>query len=449
MAQKTNVSGLSYANNFYIKGLNQPNWQETLLMRDLGMNKVSELIMKMNNGKSEGIYGFKTNVSSIGSTSISNTVSGVSVLSGGNLVVTLTNPENRIRKGDTVKDGNLVGGLVVDFTSTTITIEPQSTTSWNPSVHFTNGMNVADMGNVSANGRTTGITSLSVTPDTDFALLRKTRDTDEIDLLDKTKTFVKYYGKEWYTSHIEWLLQRYNRLFEYQVIFDERLENVASSRGEYNMTGGVRWTAQKNGGLYRPMLNDWTQSDLDDFLTEFIAKNAQPVKNIKVYCGRQALKSLQVILRPFVLTAGDRNVVGGSAVVGSDIYDYAIAGLRVRFEHYPLFDNPLFAGQVSSITGKSLMSSTIMIIDAAMCESANGKGMVAPIQQFHHAGLSNGRPVTFKRQRGMMDEEGDSATSESNFGESATDIDVSTYNIESVRGIYVNPDNVAWGQLVN
>ncbi len=451
MGQKTPVSGLTLATNLYQRGLAMPEWQNYIIETDFGFNKIQHLRKIMNQGKSEEVWDLKVNVPFIGSTSISNKVSGTSTISGTNLVVTLTQSDTRFRKDDQVMDNNFVKGRVVSFTDTTLTLEPISVTSWNASTHFTNGMNIADLGNVSANGRTAGLTSLTVTPDSDYAVLRKTRDSYDQDMLDRIKSFVTVTknGKYWYAAQQPYMLKRLARVIEYTAVFDDRILNKASSSGALNTTGGIRWSAVNNGGTYMPLANEITRADLNEFMLQFMQNFPDAQKKIILYCGRRALFAVQEFLKDNVVTAGTNNVFGGAKVQGYDLYMYKIAGLEVALEYYPLFDDPLFANNISTITGAPRMSSTIMALDITPADSTDGT--VAPaIKQYSFGGFGN--KMAYKYIPGMLDSgfgDKEIMVGGSDFSMAVTDLDISAWHAETVGGQYVIPQKAGWIELMS
>lgn len=449
MAQKTVVSGLSLYNNLLVRGLNAPEWQKTIIASDFGFNKIQTLTNIMNKNQSEGISDFKVNVPYVGSTSIANTVNGASVIAGTNLVVTFTQPDNRFRVNDQVMDSNYVKGRVISTTANSITIEPVSVAAWNAATNFTNGMNVSDLGDVSGLGTTTGKTSLTVAPDTDFAVLRKTRDSYDQNIRDRVKTYVQYdpSGKYWWSSQQEFLLKRFARSQELAIVFDDRVENSVS---DFNTTGGIRWSAVNNGGTYMPLSSEITEADLQNFMEQFLNNFAAAQKKVIFYCGRRALMTMQNFLKANVITAGTNNVFGGASVKGYDLYMYKIAGLEVTLEYYPLFDDPLFSNQISSITGAPKMSSTIMAVDVTPADSGNGMGSVPVIKQYYHEGV--GSEVLYKYIPGMIGSGYDSKTiamGGADFSLAANDLDACSWQMESVNGVYVIPQKVGWIELTN
>ena len=445
---QSSTSGLNLRDSLIANSLTRPEVQEYVISRDFGYNKIQMMINKINSGSpSTPKYDTKVWVPYITSTGISIVTQSNATLSGTTLTVTLPYADTRWRVKDLVSDLNGIFGRIIAVTPTTLSLETASSTvTFAAGTHFVAGA-ITNHGDVSGTGTSTGKTPLSVVPLQDYAVLEKIRDTDEERPIDGIKTEIKFKGKYWYNSKQEFLLQRWSRIKEMRYVFSEREYQLTSSiENNFNRTGGIRWTAKYNGGTYYPVSSTaYTQADVNDFITTFGAKTADTNSNIVFYCGRQALADMQSWLGAYVVTAGTNNTVGGSSVTGIDIYKYAYAGYTIRFEQYPLFnDRTLWGSQLSSLTGKPKQESMIMALNLAPASSITGETVPA-IQRFHHARMPE---VAFRFVGGMnlIDASGN-VNNAADYVMAQSDIDMASWQIESMDGIYCIPERIGWMEM--
>lgn len=452
-------SGLSLQDNLLLNSMTLETWQETIIQADYGYNNLQTMIKNVNKKASIPCKNIKEFIPEFGKIGISGIVNGASTLSGANLVVTLQTPDTRYRVKDIVGDRNLIKGRIIQvISSTQLLLEPHTTTTWNTATHFTSGMSVTNFGDASGNAASTGKTSLSYSPDFDFALLGKKRETYIEDLMDRRNTKVMYGndGKSWYTAQQQIVLKNYSRWEEMNIVFSDRVEKATSSvEGAYNTTGGIRWTAKNNGGIYYPISSNLTESILQNFIYDLGNQTAGGGKKKWIfYVGRDALAKFQNFMTPVLINSGDRNTFGGMQVDGYDLQYYSWGGVTIGFQLYDMFNDPAtWTATTSSVTGHNFMASTIMAIDWSDAPSENGGASIPCIQQFHYAPL--GAEVIFRYIPGMtgsntgtVSSMGGNIIGGQNFEIATNDLDVCSWQLERFNGYYVIPQKVGWLELV-
>ena len=447
------VSGLTLANNLYLKNLDRPDVQEAIINTGFNYNKVQVITNKISGGAAPiKTPNLNVKVPILAKQGISNLLTANAAQSGLNLVITFPGTENRYRLKDLVRDSAGTYGKVIAVAGNTVTIEPAGVGAvLTAGTHFKSGYYVVNAGNVSGNGTTTGLSSLSVTPEYDYALLMKIRDTNSMNLQDAIKTEIiwKGNGKYWFHSQQMLMMNRFARTREYNYVYSDREENVPSAlEGAYNRTGGIRWTAKNNGGTYMPLNATITEQDLKDFITAFGKKTGDAHSNILLLCGRDAMAAIQSFLSPYVYQAGTQNLFGGADLKGFDIQTYSFNGGTLNITHYPMFDDSsLGADYLSTINGISYTSQQIMALNLTPAESANGMGMVPAIQRYVPESAPS-MSCKFIEGLGLWDSAWN-ANLGSDWAMAQSDVDASSWECWSLEGIFCIPERVGWIDLVS
>jgi hypothetical protein len=442
------VSNLSLRDNLIANSLDEREFAAMVYSSDFGYNKIQQLIDIMNPFGAVSVENPKFEVAKLGNLSIAQTIGIASTLTGTNLLVTFSQPNSNFRVKDIVYDSNLIGGRVAQVVSSTqIILEPYTNTTWTVGTQFTAGMTAKVGFDASGNLGSRGKTSLTFSPETTYNYTGISRDTTVQYRRDRIKTYVKWKGKNWYTSQQELMMTAFSKMLEFKYMFSERKAG-SGVEGDYNTTGGVRWNIINNGGKYFPISNNLTKASFDDILYQFSMTVANNSRKVVALMGKQAMFNIQTnITADPIKFAGDRNTFGGMNVMGWDVMKYGIGGMEIDFVNYPLFDDPTLFPELSTITGQPKMSSSILLIDTSPVEAVDGSGMVPPIQkryfgdkEFYHNFLP-----------GMIGPNGPDASSIKSGDAilSVSDIDGVEMEILCDDGLYIIPERMALIELAS
>jgi hypothetical protein len=451
------VSNLSLADNLVLKMLNDPERSDVVWGSDLGYNKIQQLTDLMNKkaGGSKRVYQQKFEMYKLGSLEITQAIGAAATTSGaasGNIIVTLAQPNNNFRERDIIADTNMVQGKIERVLSATQFELSPSTTTWNTSLHFTNGSYAKVLYDASPNRGSRGKSSLTVTPDSDFNYTGVSRESNHMYIADGIKTYPKYKGKYWYTSHQTMTLQRFAKNEEKRSLFSERRILNAGTPQETYTTGALRWNIINNGGTYLPLTGKITRDEWHDFLNSMMQKTTNNGRRIVALMGQQFMSDLQDLNRDAITYAGNQSTFGGLSVKGFDTRMYASAGMEVEFDRYPLFDDPEFFPEISNITGKRRWSTSCLLLDLTPIESADGTGeMVAPIQKRHFGSVE----TRMKYLPGMMslEEMNDDRAAEvmksGDFSLAVSDLDACQFELYRNSGWYIIPKKLGLIELID
>ncbi len=436
------ASPLLVGQSLFAKGLEMPNIMERVYDATLGYNVVSSFINDINGGKSVRTDNAKYQVGKMQNMGITALISS-NALSGTDIVVTLTQPTDLFRLDDVVSDKNNVSGRVIAKTSTSITLSPLYGVTFSTATHFVAGGFASFMFNLSNNSASKGTEVLNYTPDLDYNVTSITRRSGFISRRDMAQSWVKWSGKYWYFAQEPLTRMEFAREIERKFLYSERGYNVATPTGTVNTTGGIRWSARNQGGLYVPVSSPLVQSSFDDIIYDFAQKSAAGTRKIKAFMGRAALDSLQNINATYIQYPGSENTFG--ATVGIDSTKYAKMGIQIDFVHCQAFDDPGFMPDVSSITGRMKKSSTILLVDMTPTPSLDGAGSIAPIQKYHFGE----QEMIYKYIPGMIGANGMSSNAlPSDYNLAANDVDGFSFEMLTDDGLYCVGEKMAWIELV-
>lgn len=449
------VSPLSMSDNLINKMLTLPEYSSMVYATDFGYNKIQQIteIINRKAGGSQRVHQQKFEMYKMGNIGVAQTISGVSssgVTQTGNLIVTFTQANQNFRVRDIIGDSNLAKGKVERvINSTQVEISPVNVT-FSTSTHFTAGQVAKVLFDASPNRGSRGKTSLTYTPDTDYGYTGVTRDSDSMYIADGIKSKPMWKDKYWYTSQQTSMLRRFARQNEYKYYTSERAILNAGTKDETYLTGGLRWNIMYNGGTYLPLTGKITRDEFHDFINTMMLKSTTGKRRVVALMGQQFLSDLQDLNRDAITYSGNRNTFGGLDVVGFDTQMYAAAGMELEFSRFSLVDDPTIFPEISSITGKRRWSTSCLILDLGPIESADGSGMMAPIQKRHF-----GRYETrFKYLPGMMGfgeigDDGDPAVGKvGDYDLAVSDLDAIQWEVYENSGLYMVPEKCGLIELV-
>lgn len=125
------------------------------------------------------------------------------------------------------------------------------------------------------------------------------------------------------------------------------------------------------GGFAQGITGTVTETILKNVIRQYVANGGFTGEEIVVLCGSQYLGDIQESLAQYVITAGDKNVVGGTAVEGINIYNYGFEGLKLKFIKDPFLDNKQIWG-TDTTTGFSNRSRSAIWMNTDQCKTENG-----------------------------------------------------------------------------
>jgi hypothetical protein len=168
------------------------------------------------------------------------------------------------------------------------------------------------------------------------------------------------------------------------------------------------------GGLQVPISAPLTLTALRNTIRAYVANGGFTGDEIVVTCGSQYLGDAQEALEPYVLTAGDHNVVGGQEVKGLNIYMYGFEGLKLKFIKDPYLDNKQIFGVGADGFSKRSRSAIWMSTDRVQTE--NG-GTLPFVCDYYFGSKSD---VQRWEVQGSMDSKGNSVNVGSTSKKAAT-----------------------------
>jgi hypothetical protein len=438
-------STLNLQDNLVLNNLSEPDFIKGVLDTSFGFNSILQMVNKTG-GSPESRDSLKFNVTNIGNLAISSTVGSVAQ-SGLNLLVTLPTVDTRFRVKAIVRDNtSRVFGKIIAVNGAILTIEPQDV-ALVAANHFVAGSPISVMGTASGNGTTTGVVSLSQTADTDYGVIAKWRETQNIEIQDRQKSFIKYRGKQWFSTQQMFCLKRDAMAEEMKLVMQPRLLNQTSAvEGDYNQFGGIRWTSVNNTArsTYFPVTAEPTWNEIKQFLRNFKTKKAQmgqQVREVTAYCGSNIIKVVQENINLTTQYTGQNSAFGLNKDSGYNVWIVPIEGLMVRIEQYSLFDNRQLWNEPISVTGAPAMESTMMLVDWTGANTVNGEPNQPTIKPYS---FQNANVKTMRALKGMdvFNEFGDGNMAQS-------EIDTLSWQIINIKGYYVIPENVGWLELVS
>lgn len=450
-----NTNNLSIKDNLVLRGLNDPERSDIVYGTDFGYNKVSQLVDKTNKaaGGPKRVYDQKFYLHKIGNLGIAQTIASVTTSGAatGNMIVTFTQPNSNFRERDVIGDTNMIQGKVERILSSTqVEISPVSAT-FSASTHFTAGQVAKVLFDASPNRGSRGKTGLTVTPTDDYNYTGVSRETNHMYIADGIKSYPKFKGKYWFTSHQTMTMKRFGRQQEWKTMFSERAILNAGTPQEAYTSGGVRWQIMNNGGTYLPLTGKITRSEWHDFINTMMRKTTNNGRRVVALMGQQFLSDIQELNQDAITYSGTTNTFGGASVRGFDSNMYAWGGMQLQFDKYNLWDDPEMFPEISTITGKPRWSTSCLIMDLTPVESADGSGeMVSPIQKHYFGSV----PTRMKYMPGMMsleemnDEKAGEIMKSGDYSLAVSDLDACQFELYENVGWYIIPERFGLIELV-
>lgn len=377
------LSIMPLENSLVSKTLNARNPFDRVFNISGGYNTFTQLTNMMNNGGSKMINTEIYEKAVIGELNVITQIASNAV-SGSNLVITFSDPAYaNFRIDDVVMDSNRVKGHVISTTPGTVTIMPDIGNTFNSATMFIANMFIKTGWRNQSTRNSVGSSSLYNTPDVDYNYSMVMRDSNYLAQADMIDTYVKTKNGNWFTAQEMQMIDRFAKATEFRNAFSDRGQTQLGS-GVANSNGGLVWSIKNRGGSYISSSSAINQSTWTDMIRQATIKKAQSKSKLLFLHGKQALYDVQNFTSDFVKYSGINNTFGGKEVSGLDIQEWAIAGTQVDFLHMPIFDDPQFFPEISSITGKPKMSSAFFLLDLSPIPAAYDNGGPMPaIEKFH------------------------------------------------------------------
>lgn len=382
------ISNNTLANNIIVQGLGSPDKDEVVYEGTNGYNTMTYLFDKLTkaSGGSKQIQNFKWTNFTMGTIQVTSACTAAATLSGVNLIVTVADASN-FRVNDVVADNNMVMGIVVSTTATTITLAPTSV-AFVAATHFTSTMTAKVMGDASQKTASAGKSSLVYTPNSSDALITVVRAGNTQNGDDRVKTYPMKNGKAWYSSQDQFTLMDFGRTKEKLAAFSVQVENV--NGGNTNMTAGLRWSIYNKGGTATIGAGAWTELNVQNHISAMVEKKAGGRgRRYLVAAGNRWIANFQAnISKQYVLTAGTSSIFKElGATKGLNIWNYAFGGAELEIIPWAMLDDPyLWSGNNTTVPGMTggKWSNSAWFLD--MSDLPTIGGGTKPIVQQRHVG---------------------------------------------------------------
>lgn len=365
------LSTLNFQDNLVLNALNSPDKTQLVYDFSNGYNVLDQLMSIMNKKKATRVTGMNGLHSKpiMGKSRVVAQVASTSIVSS-NLVIVFADPNySNFRVKDSVIDSsaNQTIGRVVATAKGTITLEPVER-AWSTGTDFLAGSYALATWDASGNRGSGGKSSLYEQPtyiNNQTAILRETT---EIFRRDMFQTYPTFEGDFWWTAQDRLTVNRFARMQEYRDWFSKYKTITGSAvEGDVNFNGGLKWaiTDPTRGGVYKPLTNQMSQGDFEDFIGQISDRKASTSNTIPLLMGRGALRQLQSFTSDFIKYGGKTNTFGGDSVKGLDVYEYTVSGTACKFMMAPILNDTDAFPQLSTISGISgtKMQNTIVALD--------------------------------------------------------------------------------------
>jgi len=271
--------------------------------------------------------------------------------------------------GDTVRLESGATGRVTAVgaasSKQTITIAKTSG-SWSTST-LDVGMKIGHVGTAFAEG-TNGPEGRLFLPDEDYNNMQILKRTAKVSRTSvQTKTWLDG-GKAWFWTNEEITIKEQMKDIEATLLLGDLFQSRTGAR---TTRGILDWVLQE--GIvknYSPTLGV-QESDLQAVIKEMLVQGAS--NDVLVLCGSDFLMDAMNALKPYALNGGIQFGSLGDNTVGLDFLQYTIAGKRITFAHYLMFDDDRVLPYADSpTTGKINFSKFGLFLDFG---SENGRNL--------------------------------------------------------------------------
>ena len=272
--------------------------------------------------------------------------------------------------GDTVRfDSGAIGRVTVVGAASskqTITVVRTVGGDWSTTL-LDVAMNIGHVGTAFAEG-TEGPSGRLFLPDEDYNNMQILKRTAKVSRTSvQTKTWLDG-GKAWFWTNEEITVKEQMKDIEATILLGDLFQSRTGAR---STRGILDWVLQE--GIvknYSPTLGV-QESDLQAMIKDMLVQGAS--NDIMVLCGSDFLIDVMNALKPYAVNGGIQFGSLGDNVVGLDFLQYTVAGKRITFAHYLMFDDDrILPFADSPTTGKINFSKFGLFLDFG---SENGRNL--------------------------------------------------------------------------
>jgi|688.fasta_scaffold25468_2 hypothetical protein len=309
---------------------------------------------------------------------------------GVNLVLTITGVNNdAFRRGDVVLGGMDFSrlGQVVTATAGTIEIAPFQPLNAFAVTDFAVGAFVRVAFDSSNVVRSTGKTSLTVTPRTDWNTISTIRDSFEWSLQNtNVASLISKVGDGglWQNAQINLTSQRMLTSIDKAMLISQRAQSN-NALGEQDTFGGLDWALRNRNGYVVDLQNAMTRGQFEDFLTEVTLRKSGNRQNIGLLVmGTQAFNRISSFGNGDFIRY-QRDLSDGDKTLGVNFQYVEISGRRFALYIADVLDNRFFFPETSTIAGVNgtIKSNDIYYIDTEPIKTDNGMGFKPAVEMLH------------------------------------------------------------------
>jgi hypothetical protein len=423
------INSLSFSTNIIANALNERNPFEAVYDISGKYNTFSRIVDFLNVSGPVKVESDKYEKAVLGNLNVAAEISA-GAGTGVSKVVTLADASyDAFRVGDIVMDNNRVQGRVSASSAGSVTIDAWSVTAF-VAADFGSGT-IRRIGDASAIDSSTGKSALTYTPTTDYNYTQVMRNSAYLSRRDiSLKTYVRYNGQYWWLAQEELAVKDLARQREFTTIFGTR-----QRKGGVDTNGGLIWSIDNRGGTHIVGSSQMTRDDFHDYLYTMLAKNAGRSRELTLFYGLEALKTIQDFSQDVLINTGINNTLGSKDVLGFDVQTYGYLGTKINFVPLPILDDPkVFGNEISTITGKPRMSSSFFLVDTTPIDGV-GAGPQPAIESIYRGE----KEMYYGYIPGMIGPDGGSPSSYMAMGKSlmANDIDGVSCHMLTDSGINI------------
>lgn len=384
---------------------------------------------------------------------ISDNVANRAVLPGGNLLLTLANvaagQPHGFRVGDVVQSGvdYRRKGQVVAVTPTTVEIQPTEGLAAFIASDFALGDFFAVHYDSSSVVRSSGKTTLTMVPRTDWNCISTIRDSHEWSLQNTSvASLVDNKGTPdglWQNVQITEVAKRLLRQIDRALVGSQRAQNLQGPTGLQDSNGGLDWSLRNRGGFVQDLNNAMTRAQFENFLREVASsKTGGHTRRPWLIMGRAAFARISSFGTGDFIRY-DRALVQSyrGNIMGANFGVYQVAGYEFNLAIAEALDNRNLFPQTSVIPGVSgtIRSNDIYFLDGDSLPTLNGMGYRPAIQMIHWSkdgSESGGSPFYAGVLRGMNSAEvSDADVMNASANPIVTDVEASSFHLMYKGGV--------------
>lgn len=183
------------------------------------------------------------------------------------------------------------------------------------------------------------------------------------------KTQIEYKGQPY------WQYANYD-LFNAQVKNSREIglwNNLRDTSPNNWVAGGLRWQIINQGGDQESYAGTLSETIILNILQN-VVNTGNGTTEMVVLCGSAAYRQWQEnVGRPYLVTAGINNTIGGKEVKGINVEHYKALNIDLKFVRWDMLNAPaanMFA--FSTITGQLKSSYTMLFLDTSKVPTSNG-----------------------------------------------------------------------------